>query len=276
MKKSTKTLLGLLSAPLTMATVAWLGLQVKPKNFPPPEDGAIRLDEAGLPDGLPEPVLRHFRTALGKRAPQVDTVIVWGQGRMRIATVWLPMRYRNAMRAGQGYHREMDLTWWGRPLMQGVDHYAQGQARVEGQGLAAFVDEGPKIDQAANLDLWALGTFYTPSALLFDPRVRWEARDGTSARLYVPFDGGEDLLNVRFDPHTGLIRSMRGRRYRGQNEYKSPWFVEVDRWRTYQGVSMPSWARASWEDAGGAYIELEIDGVAFNAAVERVLACAVS
>ena len=43
--------------------------------------------------------------------------------------------------------------------------------------------EEPRVDQGANLALWAESAFWLHALLATDPRVRWEQVDETAARL---------------------------------------------------------------------------------------------
>ena len=49
-----------------------------------------------------------------------------------------------------------------------------------------MTENDPLVDSAANQGLWAEMSVY-PAAYLTDPRVRWEAVDDLTARLYIPW-----------------------------------------------------------------------------------------
>ena len=136
-----------------------------------------------LPTGLPVPVERYFRTVLGDLVPVVETAVVSGRGRLRFAGLTLPARFRFTHEAGRSYRHDIECTWFGLPILTVVEIYLEGHAHL---GLPfGVVENDPKTDQAANLNLWGEVVWF-PSILATDPRVRWEPVDGTTARLVVP------------------------------------------------------------------------------------------
>lgn len=259
-----------------LAGLGWLGLQVRPAPFPPHPERTRESGTAELPPDLPEPAERHFRATLGERVPRIETAVVWGRGRFNLnGLLWFPMRFESYNVAGRGFRRDMELTWFGVPIFRGYDAYLDGKGTLKITGLFGLVNvsgEGEKFDQGDNLAMWAEAPFTTPSALVLDPRVRWEPMDDTSARLIVPFGEGEETLTVEFDPGTGLMRSISGMRYRGQEETKTPWRGEFSEWRTMHGIEVPHRPVGLWEDWNGPYVVLELEGAEYNVDVSEKVA----
>lgn len=253
---------------VTVAGVGWLGLQVPPKNFPPPAGTTPEMETVAIPPDLPASVHRYFTTVLGNEAPIIDSAIVWGRPRIRINGLWMPLRFRSAFNAGRDYHRTMEVTWFGLPIIEGVESYVDG----EGYGnIAGGVSTGPKMDQASNIALWAEAV-WMPSVYLTDPRVRWEAIDDTSARLVVPFGDDEDSLLFTFDPDTGLVTTVEAMRYRDADApQKTRWWIEALAWQEFHGMVIPTTATLTWEDEGTPWAYWEVEGVEYNVDVSETL-----
>ena len=179
--------------------MGWLGLQVEPEPFPPHPERTRDLGTAELPLDLPEPVRRHFRAALGEQVPKTETAVVWGRGRFNLFGLWFPMRFKSYHVAGREFRRDMELTWFGRPIFQGYDAYLGGKGTLKFTGLFGLLnvsDEGEEMDQGDNLVMWAEAPFTTPSALVLNSRARWEPIDARAARLVFPFEDGNYPLTV--------------------------------------------------------------------------------
>jgi hypothetical protein len=266
-RKLTKIALTVAGLLALLAGVSWAGLQVKPTPFPLHPQKARDKGTAGLPSDLPEPVAGYFRSTLGERVPRIATAVVWGRGEFNLMGLWFPMRFKSYHVAGRGFRRDMELTWFGMPIFRGYDSDIDGSGHLEFTGLFGILhvsDAGAKINQGDNLAMWAEAPFTTPSVLVLDPRVRWEPIDAHAARLVFPFGGGEDSLRVEFDPETGLMRSMSGMRYRGQEESRTPYRGEYGEWGTVHGIKAPHHDMAIWEDHGRPYVVLDIEGTEYN------------
>jgi hypothetical protein len=267
MRKLTKAALSALGLLALLVSVGWLGLQVKPKPFPPPPQKTRDEGTVELPANLPEPVGGYIRATMGERVPRIETAVVWGRGEFNLMGLWFPMRFKSYHVAGREFRRDIELTWFGLPIFRGYDSYIGGKGSLEFTGLFGLLqvsDEGEKIDQGDNLAMWAEAPFTMPSVLAVDPRARWEPIDAHTARLVFPFGDGEDSLRVEFDPKTNLIGSISGMRYRGREETKSPYRGEYGKWEMTNGIRVPHRDAAIWEDQGRPYIVLDIEGTEYN------------
>src|SRR5450759_1983603 len=209
---------------LALIFVGWLGLQVQPAPFPDyPEASQAPSRTVAMPAGLPKPVERYFRGLFGHQVPVIDSVVITGRGRIRPMGFWMPARTRFTHDAGRGYRHYIEACWFGLPFMKINERYVDGASLMEIPIVGN--DSGPKVEQAANLGMWAELWSAAPSVLLTDPRVRWEAVDDTTSRLIVPLgdSGATDSFTVRFDRETGAIASMEALRYRDSKGGKVPW-----------------------------------------------------
>jgi len=250
--------------------LGWVGLQVPPKGFPPHSEKTPALGTVELQSGLPGPVRRYFEAALGEEIPRIESAVLWGRGRLRIKGLWFPVRFKAYYLPGRSFSRLMEITWFGLPILRGVDSYIDGRGGLKITGLVELEETGEKIDQAQNLVLWG-EAIWTPSLYFTDPHVRWEAVDEKTARLVVPFGEGHEVFQVKFDPRTGLIQEMSALRYRGQEEAKTPWRVECLDWKPFHGVMVPTRVVGTWADEKSPYVIMVVEGLEYNVDVSGVL-----
>lgn len=251
--------------------LTYLGLQVRPRPFPdyPAPSGAA--ETVPLPKGLPAPVERFYRAAYGDQVPVVRSVVVTGRARIRPFGLWLPARYRFTHDAGKGYRHYIEATWFGIPVMKVNERYVDLEARME---LPWLKDEGPKLDQAANIGMWAELASAAPSVLVTDPRVRWEAVDDETAILVVPFGAdATDTFVVRFDPASGQIASLEAMRYR---DSKSPrkvlWIAGYEEGSPPIGeAGVPATGTATWLDQGKPWAAFTAEDIRVNVDVSGYL-----
>ena len=183
----------------------WVGLHVPSASLPAfTEDGEVS-EFVPLPADLPEPVVRFYQAVYGDEIPVITSAVISGRARLRVAGITFPSRFRFTHIAGQDYSHDIVSTLFGLPLLRVHESYIDGWSRLE---LPFGVTEGePKIEQAANLGLWA-ESIWLPAIFLTDERVRWTAVNAETALLTVPYDEGEETLVARFDPETGLLRFL--------------------------------------------------------------------
>jgi hypothetical protein len=246
----------------------WLGLRAEPQPLPDAGLQAGPVTTVPVPDDLPQPVDRFYRTLYGDEVPVIETAVVSGRGHMRVNGITFPARYRFTHVAGHDYRHYIEVTWFGRRLLTVNEWFLDGSARLE---LPFGVSEGPNIDQGANLALWAEAGWF-PSVWVTDPRTTWEPIDATSARLIVPFGDATEEITLTFDPDTGLLQRMESMRFKGEEDQaKTLWLNEALDWELLDGVTVPMTTTITWADEGTPWARLRTEELILNADLDGYL-----
>lgn len=260
------TVAGLVTA---AGAIGWLGLQVTPDALPGPSVAYLPPATTALPDGLPPPVERFYRAVYGDgELPLYQGVVITGQGTMRMSGLTLPVRFRFVHDAGQDYRHYIEVTWFGRTVMTVRETFFDGTARLD---LPFGISEGSKIDQGANLALWA-EAIWMPAIWTTDARVSWSALDDQTALLTVPYGTSVEKITVRFDPETHLITRMESMRYQSEDaDTKTLWTNDVHSWVAMDGWLVPEKTSLTWGDENSPWAILTTESVVYTAEIQEYL-----
>jgi hypothetical protein len=128
------------------------------------------------------------------------------------------------------------------------------------------VENDPKVDSAANQGLWG-ETMFFPAVFLTDPRLRWEAVDDATARLYVPLGSEEQVFTLTFNPGTGMLQRMETLRYRDEKLGMVRWWGEMTQEQDSAGMPVRTSFSVTWEDEGTPWLVADIEEIVFNSDV---------
>lgn len=265
-----KTLLIILCLLAALLFLGWLGFQIKPKPFSAYPENTGELKTIPLPDGLPTPVERFYKTVYGDEIPVVETVVIKGRANISPFGMKMPARFIFVHNAGKDYRHYIEATWFGIPIMKVNEGYLDGKSFFESP-MGNIYDDA-STNQGANLAIWAEAAWF-PSIWITDPRIRWEPVDDRTALLFVPFEDKEENFVMRFNPETGLLDSMEAMRYRdsGPDAKKILWITRNIEGKKIESTNLSAVGSATWLDQGIPWATFTLEEVGYNVNVKEYI-----
>lgn len=182
----------------------------------------------------------------------------------------MPARFRFTHDAGRGYRHYIEATWFGIPLLRVNERYLDGQGLME---LPWASTDGPEIEQAMNVSMWAELSSSTPSVFLTDSRVTWTPVDDQTAVMNAPFGSlGSEAFVVRFSMDGRRINSMAAMRFKNAGDTeKVLWTASGVGDKVIGPASAPAVGAATWEDSGKPWAYFEAEDIRFNVDVTEYI-----
>jgi hypothetical protein len=223
---------------------------------------------------LPAPVQRYLRLVGVVGHPRVGNFRARMRGRIRSGpdAAWMPLQAeQHNFIDDSARHFYMTASMFLLPI-DGYHRFVGLEATmlVKALGLIPVAtNAGPEMAQAETVTVFNDMCLMAPATLI-DPAIKWETVDAhtvratftrgpNTARADLVFNDDGELVNFRSDdrrqapPDGGPMRPVR-------------WSTPLSGYRTYGPFRLMGRGEARWHEAAGdyAYIELELDDIAFN------------
>jgi hypothetical protein len=217
--------------------------QPEARLLQPPEPG--RFGPAEL-EGLPEPAQRHLAQAIAPGTPLVASARLRMRGQIKVGR-WLPFRAHQVLNPHNGF------VWTARAagIINGSDRYLDGDGGLDWKlmGLLTVAHaQGPDVARSAAGRAGA-EAIWLPTALIPRFGVRWSA--GSADQVTAAFRVGDTPveLQLRLDA-AGRIASLVFDRWGDPDRDGTfGWHRfggEFTRYRSFQGLTIPSQGRLGW------------------------------
>lgn len=253
---------------LLLALGIVFGLRVPPANFPVYASAAGVVETMSLPSGLSAPVERFYRLTYGEQIPVYHSAVIDARGTLRFMGITFPARARFTHIVGQGYRHYLECTFYGFSVFKVNERYLDGHLWM--QLPVGTIENDARYDGAANQGLWAESAWY-PASYLVDPRVRWEAVDEATAKLYVPLGDGEQVFTVHFDLHSRDLGGMETIRFSDSKRGTMRWTTRTALGETIGMTPGVKYNTATWEDEGTPWLVMHLERAVYNSDVNSYI-----
>jgi hypothetical protein len=205
--------------------------------------------------GLPDPVERYFRTVLTDGQPVVASARIFHRGQFNMSETgerWKPFTSEQAVTTARpGFDWEARISMAPGLSVFVRDAYVGGQgilkASLAGLYTVAELPGSPELAYGELMRFLAEAVWY-PTALLPGPFVKWEERDGTSAKATLADGGTAVSLVFHFGPDGLVERVWAESRPRtvGEHTVNMPWEGRFQAWEKHGGMLVPAGGEVAW------------------------------
>ncbi len=270
MKTFDKYLILVLSILFVLVAAVLIGFEVRPGPLPVHPEATVNIGEVALPRNLPNTARAYYSAIADTTLPTVASAVTWGRGEIisgknpKDSWLWLPFTWKLYLEPGRRFVWKAQLKWFGIPLVKGGDESVDGKGRFV---MGSDVKDGPIFDNGEYTMLWLYTIFSTPTALLTDERIRWEAAEDTTVVGFSLEEGGKtSSFALHFDPITSELKLVETLRMNDEGAIV-PYQAIFDRYESFDGIRLPTHCEGAWN--GETYVRMDIDGVAYNVDIEE-------
>ncbi len=205
--------------------------------------------------GLPEPVVRFFRTVLTDGQPMVERADIEMTGRLNLSATgvrWKPLAARQSIVAHRpGFVWDARVMLFPGVALQVVDAYLAGLGVLDVAALGLFpvasLEGGGEMARAELIRCLA-ELAWLPTALLPSQGVHWESIDDRAASATLIDGPLSATLQFRFSA-AGPIESMRADARAasvGKQVIMMPWEGRWSNYENHHGMRVPMRGEAAW------------------------------
>ncbi|MFN8126170.1 MAG: DUF6544 family protein [Candidatus Nanopelagicales bacterium] len=219
----------------------------------------------------PDLLHQWLETAHQGRVPVAATCEFVGTGRIRLGrSPWLPVSYRTSHLLGQEFVAEVAATWFGRPVVRGMDAFVD---RTGLQRARDTVTLGPGLDSDGVSFLWSEAALVPASWAL--PGVKWTQTDDTTLILDVagPDVAAPVTATIACDGETGLPQTFTvpWRSKNPEGTVGAGWQVRYGGWRPADDGWAPALVEVQWLDEDRPWFRMRMEPPVLGADVMPAL-----
>jgi hypothetical protein len=204
--------------------------------------------------GLPAPVSRYFKFALGEDQPMIRVARLRHAGEFYMNDSWIPFESEEFFSA-----RAPAFVWDAKMKMSPFlsvrvrDAYQNGQGLMQAKVFSLFtvMNAGGRDEKlaAGELQRYLAEAVWLPTALLPDEHLQWSEMDDTHARATLTDSGVTVSLEFEFGESGEIVGVFSPARFREiGGEYKPfPWRGRFKNYRLWENMMLPTEGEVEWQ-----------------------------